>query len=303
MLEDGPFPAGRFVPLETEEYAGLLQEFAGELQITQIISPQALSDIDIAFFACGPEIMKAYLTSGASFPELTIDLTQCGKAGTLYLNGVTDPAVLGGRGYFVSPHPAAIVLGRLLSLLDRVCGIEWSVVTLLEPASERGSGAVDELQSQTVSLLNFQEFEKKIFRGQLAFNLLPEPEASARTESLVGEQLAVLLGKDVPLPSITAIQAPVFHSHSYSVCIQCRTEADSGEIWKALQGDPAFQLHEDATEISPVTIVGNDRIHVGRVRAASGRALSLWLASDNLRIAASNAIRLAESIMFRAIVH
>src|SRR3954454_6292630 len=73
MLDARDFPLGRLILLETEEYAGLLQEFAGDIQITQIISPQALQDVDIAFFACGPEIMQAYLKSGAAFPELTID--------------------------------------------------------------------------------------------------------------------------------------------------------------------------------------------------------------------------------------
>jgi len=37
MLEDGGFPMGRLALFETEEYAGLLQEFAGEIQITQVI--------------------------------------------------------------------------------------------------------------------------------------------------------------------------------------------------------------------------------------------------------------------------
>src|SRR5215468_10816617 len=85
MIEQGGFPLGRLITLETEEYAGLLQEFAGDIQITQIISPEALEDVDIAFFACGPEIMASYLASGAILPELTIDLTQSSHPGTLFL--------------------------------------------------------------------------------------------------------------------------------------------------------------------------------------------------------------------------
>src|SRR5215831_12837422 len=94
MLEAGAFPIGRLALLETEEYAGLLQEFAGEIQITQVISPNAFDDIDIAFFSCGPEIMQAYVASGAKIPDLTIDLTQAGLDGTIYLHGISDPRVL-----------------------------------------------------------------------------------------------------------------------------------------------------------------------------------------------------------------
>src|SRR5215468_5851621 len=114
MLESRGFPAGRLALLETEEYAGLLQEFAGEIQITQVISPDAFDDIDIAFFTCGPEIMHAYIESGAKFPDLTIDLTQAGLDGTVYLHGISDPRLLRPQGYFVNPYAASIAIGRIL---------------------------------------------------------------------------------------------------------------------------------------------------------------------------------------------
>src|SRR6266850_4964614 len=94
MIEDGGIPMGRLALLETEEYAGLLQEFAGEIQITQVISPKSFEDIDIAFFSCSPEIMQSYVASGAKFPELTIDLTQAGREGATYLPGLSDPRLL-----------------------------------------------------------------------------------------------------------------------------------------------------------------------------------------------------------------
>ena len=99
MLEDRGLPVGRLALLETEEYAGLLQEFAGDIQITQVISPKALADIDIAFFTCSPEIMQSYVASGAQFPELTIDLTQTGQTGILFLHGVSGASVA--RAYYV----------------------------------------------------------------------------------------------------------------------------------------------------------------------------------------------------------
>src|SRR3954469_5873380 len=74
MLEERSWPVGRLALFETDEYAGLLQEFSGDLQITQVISPATLADIDIAFFTCSPEIMQSYVASGAQFPALTIDL-------------------------------------------------------------------------------------------------------------------------------------------------------------------------------------------------------------------------------------
>jgi aspartate-semialdehyde dehydrogenase len=296
MLEDGGFPMGRLVLLETEEYAGLLQEFAGEIEITQVISPETLADTDIAFFCCSREIMESFIASGAKFPDLTIDLTQSGREGTMYLQGISDPRILKPKGYFVNPHPAAIVIARSLWRLHEAFGLELAAVTVLEPASERGTAGVEELQEQTVSLLNFHELGNKVFQGQLAFNILPERQASERTEQRLLEQLKGLLGDSFPMPGIMAVQAPVFHSHAFSLFVHLLGNPSLEEI-VAQFGHSGGSFVFD--EPSPVGVVGTDTIHIGRVSSDPRRdgAFSLWLVADNLRIAASNALQTAENIM------
>lgn len=297
MIESRAFPIGRLALLETEEYAGLLQEFAGEIQITQVISPEAFEDIDIAFFTCGPEIMQAYVASGAKFPDLTIDLTQAGLNGTVYLHGISDPRLLRTQGYFVNPHAAAIVIGKILSHLHNTFVVESAAVTMLEPASERGNAGVDELQEQTVSLLNFQQLENKVFSGQLAFNILPEPEASARSERRIMDQLDAIFGKTFPKPALCAVQVPVFHSHAFSIFINVSTSAE--ELSAHFAQSPTFEASVLPRDPSPVSVVGSDKIHIGRLRStgSSPRCHALWAVADNLRIAASNAIQTAEHIM------
>jgi aspartate-semialdehyde dehydrogenase len=291
MLEVRDFPIGRLALFETEEYAGLLQEFAGEIRITQVISPEAFNDIDIAFFTCSPEIMRAYVASGARFPELTIDLTQAGLDGTVYLEGISNPRSLKLRGYFVNPHPATIVIARTLSRLHNRYGLQSAAVTILEPASERGNAGVDELQEQTVSLLNFHQLTNKVFEGQLAFNILPEQDASERTENRIMEQLSVILGEAFPKPLITAAQMPVFHSHVYSMFVHLLATPTVADL--------ATELDRGTDLPSPVGVVGTDKIHVGRIRGDANHpgANALWLFADNLRVAASNAIQTAEHIV------
>lgn len=302
MIEDSGLPTGKLVLLETEEYAGLLQEFAGEIQITQIISPGAFEDVDIAFFACSPEIIDAYAASGAKFPDLTIDLTQTGRRGTLFLNGFTDPGVLRNSAYVVTPHPAAIALTVVLSALHRSFGVQAAAATILDPASERGSAGVDELQEQTVSLLNFQQVGVRIFEGQLAFNVLSGGEGAERMEELIRRQLAEMLTDVMTPPTILTIQAPVFHSHSFCLFVNLRTAPDVSQIQDCIRAARrSMVVHDDPKDLpSPVSVVGTDQIHVGRVSADPHRpgAYALWLAADNLRIAAANALQIAENIMF-----
>jgi aspartate-semialdehyde dehydrogenase len=297
MIESRSFPMGHLALLETEEYAGLLQEFAGEIQITQVISPDAFNDIDIAFFTCGPEIMQAYIESGAKFPDLTIDLTQAGREGIVYLHGISDTRVLRTQGYFVNPHPATIVLGKILAHLHNTFAVESAAATILQPASERGNLGVDELQEQTVSLLNFQEVEKKIFSGQLAFNILPEAEASAATELRILDQLGAIFGRTFPKPAINVVQAPVFHSHSFSIFVNVLATRE--ELAAHLAASPMFAIDHTPGNPSPVSVVGSDKIHIDRLRSTAHTSSShmLWAVADSLRIAATNAIETAEHIM------
>jgi aspartate-semialdehyde dehydrogenase len=291
ILEARDFPVGHLVLLETEEYAGLLQEFAGEIQITQVISPKAFNDIDIAFFTCSPEIMRAYVESGARFPELTIDLTQAGLDGTVYLEGISSPRILKSRGYFVNPHPATIVIARTLSRLHNKYGLQSAAVTILEPASQRGNAGVDELQEQTISLLNFHPLTNKVFDGQLAFNILPEQDASEKAENRIMEQISQVLGATFSKPLITAAQMPVFHSHAYSMFVDLIATPGVADL--------ATELDRGTDLPSPVGVVGTDKIHVGRIRGdvSHAGAYSIWLFADNLRVAASNAIQTAEHIV------
>jgi aspartate-semialdehyde dehydrogenase len=310
LIQESGLPVGSLKLIDTEEYAGLLQEFAGQIQITQVISPSAFENVDIAFFACSPEIMKAFAASGAAIPEVSIDLTQTGREGTLFLNGVTSLSRISAMqdsAHFISPHPSVIVLARVLFGLHRRFAIESVSVTILEPASERGAAAIDELQEQTVRLLNFQPAESKFFKGQIAFNVLPETEAANGTENLIRSQLSAICGSDIPSPNLMMLQAPVFHSESFSMFVRFSKSASApttDDIRSCLAdaGGGVVVNEESQDGPSPVRVVGSDKVHIGRISRdpADPSIYGFWITADNLRLAAANALGIAESIMLSA---
>ena len=300
LLEDQAFPLGKLTLLETDEWSGLLQEFSGEITVTQILSPEQLRDVDIAFFTCGPEIMSAYVASGGGFPAATIDLTQTDRKGVLFLHGISDPRLLERQGYFIGPHPIAIVVAQVLRRLHSRFGLESSAVTVLEPASERGKPGLDELQEQTVSLLNFQQVESRVFPAQLAFNVIPDDARTELIASKVWGQMTAILGRTFPIPMIAMAQVPVFHSHAFSIFVRLPELPDVHEVVKALKCEMVAtpSARGKGTALSPVATVGRDKIQASGVRrAGSSNVYSLWVVADNLRIAASNAIHIAESIV------
>jgi aspartate-semialdehyde dehydrogenase len=67
------------------------------------------------------------------------------------------------------------------------------------------------------------------------------------------------------------------------------------------QKDPgSIVLHENEDSLSPVSVMGADQIHIGRISADSNSpgSFSMWIVVDNLRIAAANAVQTAEHIIF-----
>ena len=67
-----------------------------------------------------------------------------------------------------APADAAISISAALA----PAGLERLVVTVLQPVSEHGPEAIEELESQVVKLLSFQPVSQTVFDTQVGFNML-----------------------------------------------------------------------------------------------------------------------------------
>lgn len=300
LLTERQIGFGKLDLLDTDAYLEVLEEFSGVLQVEQILSRDRLRDADVAVLACSPEILDLYLEHRVAFPRRTLDLTQTGREGPVIVAGLGDPKLPEQEGYVIGPHPATIILGHILSRLHNRFGLEAAAATVLEPASERGSAAIEELEKQALSILNLQEVAHKVFANQLAFNILPENRVAAQTEANIARQLEAVLGQTFPKPALAVAQAPVFHGHTVIAHVRLLESPSAGAVAATLEaGDAPVRvagLEDDGP--SPVRSIGSDRIHVGRIKPdQTGFGFSLWAVADNLRIAAANAVFILESIV------
>jgi aspartate-semialdehyde dehydrogenase len=204
----------------------------------------------------------------------------------------------------VIAHPAAIALAMLLGRLSRKVAIRRSVVHVFEPASERGQRGLDELQQQTVGVLSFQKLKTDVFDTQLAFNMLARygEEALEPLESIeqrVEKHLASLLTAwpGVPMPSLRVIQAPVFHGHSISAWVEFEENPGADALAKILAESGLDVRTEEPP--SNVGMSGQSGLSVGAIAVDHNqpRASWFWLASDNLRLAAENAVAVAKETL------
>jgi aspartate-semialdehyde dehydrogenase len=212
-------------------------------------------------------------------------------------------------GVYVIAHPAAIALALFLRRLQMHDPVRRSVIQVFVPASEHGAPGVEELQQQTISLLSFKNLPRAVFDTQASFNLLAKygeqaPAPLEETELRIERHLATLLalpgeGQGVPMPSLRVLQAPVFHGYSFSAWVEFESNPGVEAIENGL-ASPHIEVR--GAEFEPPTNVsqaGQGGIAVGAIAEDRNEpdACWFWLVTDNLRLAAENAVAVARELL------
>ena len=208
---------------------------------------------------------------------------------------------------YVAARPATIVISTLLLRLGAQFLVKRAVAHVFASASETGSHGIEELQKQTVNLLSFQKIPRKVFGAQLAFNLLSRPSGTSGSElvaleNVLRRQLQEYLQGRAPLPALRLLQVPVFHSLAVSLFVETDPAATPEEAGEALRGEKIDLRRRAQDSPTPVEVAGSDKILVDSVTGDPDHpgGLWIWAVADNLRLAAVNAVEIAESLRRRA---
>jgi aspartate-semialdehyde dehydrogenase len=310
VLRDRKFPLKKLVLLDSDEDLGRLSEFDGEPVVSLAISESSLEFLDVAFFASKQEEVRALAHLAATNKFLLVDLSHAFSADAsvpVFLESQPpDKPIASALGLVASPHPAAITVASILQRLSQAFTVGNMVVCIFEPASERGNSGVEELKQQTINIFSFQKTPKTVFDCQLAFNLLSRLGEEARdqlitSERIIADHVKALLSPGSVLPSLALIQAPVFHSHAFSFFVEVDADVSIAALEKCLESDAISVSATKDEPPSPVQVAGTDGIQVGGMKRDSlnPRGVWFWAASDNLRLAAVNAVAAAERYLLQ----
>jgi aspartate-semialdehyde dehydrogenase len=327
VLEEHRFPVSRLVTFSDEEGEPELPVLdLGEGVNTSVVDENVTaSELDFAFIAARSRQLPCFLdsaeTSGQTAPSCRIiDLSIAahreeavparplppGKVSIPFLDSrfparETEPG--GSARVYVSARPATIVISSLLLRLAARFPLQSAVVHVFASASEVGSHGIEELQKQTVSLLSFQKIPRKVFGAQLAFNLLSRPGGTGASDLLALEnglrkQLKEYLRERAPLPALRLVQVPVFHSLAVSLFLETAQPVAPERAGEALQGEHVQIRRRSQDSPTPVEVAGSDKILVDSVTSDPDHPTGLWIwaVADNLRLAAVNAVEIAESL-------
>jgi aspartate-semialdehyde dehydrogenase len=312
VLAESAFAGADFSLMDDESQLGQLEAVGDEVTFIQRIEPTAFEGMDFVFFAGSEDVTFKYWKTaqkaGASIVDLSYALEnepgvlvlapwleETGRSGS-ELN-LSTPAV-------IPAHPVSVALGLMMTRLQELGGIKNASATVLEPASEFGRAALDELHQQTVGLLSFQSPPKTIYDTQVAFNIAPVLGAEARADLLGSEarirrHYALLAGNTLPEVGVQLLHAPVFHGHGISLAVEFNQHLRLEHVEAALGGEHVDVVMGDSDADVPnnLNTVGQSDVMV-RVRTGDGSVQAasrfwIWASIDNLKFGALNAVACA----------
>ena len=315
-LSESSFATAEFALMDDQKALGQLEAVGDEITFIQPITAGSFERIDFTFFAGAGELTRRHWQAAQRAGSSIVDLSGAleGEAGVLVCapwvqEAMGEAAVAGAPNLHtpavVSAHPAALVLALLLERLQRAGAIRQVSATVMEPASEYGKAALDELHQQTVTLLSFQSIPLETYDVQVAFNTVAAfGEAAkvslAESEARIRRHYALLSGGRLPQLSLQLIHVPVFHGHTFSIAVEYERQVTLEQIETTLSAPHMEVILGDADAPGNLNSIGDQDVSV-RVRfdeagVSQSRRLWLWASADNLELSALNAVECAQEL-------
>lgn len=313
LLSRKRFPAAKITfcdPDVGEEYSKLTQ-FGDEPKVIQQLDEKCLEDVDLVLLAADGKTNRKYGKLASQKNILAYDLCQSFTGrfkAPVFVAGLNDDSFRSQKDRLIAnPHPVTILLSYFLEALEPLSGLKKAVVFVMQPVSAFSERGIEELASQSIDMLSSSALECKVFKSQIAFNLLSQIEdvdqaGFSRTEKQIKRELEQVLNtKELPL-TLSMVQAPVFHSYSLMLNIELNPQVELSSLEDRFKKSPHFQFSQPSrtNPVSAVAAAGQDKIFIGQIKqdlTLPGN-FWLWLAGDNLtRGSALNAYEVIDKIL------
>jgi aspartate-semialdehyde dehydrogenase len=314
------FAAADIRLVDDDDVLGKLAATADEVTFIQRIEPDSFNGCDFTFFAGNRELTRAHwrtaLKAGSNIVDLSGEIEDA--PGILIRapwirndRAAASPAVaapdLQTRAV-VSAHPVAVLLAMLAERSRQVAPVHSLWATLLEPASEHGHAALEELHQQTTNLLSFHPLPTEVFGGQTAFTLAVSLGAEGRIDlAKIADTIRSHYAKITPAVTaplaLQVVQVPVFHGYALSIAVEFAEAVTVQSVVRAFSGShlhivsdvSAFPGNVQAVEGDDVQVLVQPVWESGETSSSkeATRRFWLWAVADNLKFAALNAIACA----------
>ncbi|TAJ97877.1 MAG: aspartate-semialdehyde dehydrogenase [Candidatus Manganitrophaceae bacterium] len=311
VLEEREFPVEELFLFASERSAGSTLSFNGKDLVVQKLTEEVFNGIDIVLGATSSDLSKKFSAHAVKAGAVVIDNSSAFRmepAVPLVVPEVNGHTLKNHRGIIANPNCSTAQLVMALKPLHDAARIKRVVVTTYQSVSGTGKEAMDELMEQTRALLTFQEVKCTVYPQQIAFNCIVNWDADPDTgyteeETKIINETKKIMGDEAIRVTATTTRVPVFRSHCESVNIETEKKLLPNEARALLSEFPGVIVMDDPGRKlypTPLDVVGQDAVYVGRVREDRSvpNGLNLWVVGDNLRKgAALNAVQIAEALI------
>lgn len=309
-LEERNFPIKSVKFLASRRSVGRKLRFRGDLIPVEELTKDSFKGTDIALFSAGGGTSETYAPAAANSGCVVVDNSSAWRMDPevpLVVPEVNPHAVAGykTKGIIANPNCSTIQMVVPLHPIHKKCGIKRIVVSTYQAVSGTGKKAIDELLDQTRAMINFVDYQIKVYPHRIAFNCLPHIDkfldnGYTKEEMKMVNETRKIMEDDSIGVTATTVRVPVFFSHSESVNIETREYISAKEVKELLNNAPGIQVADDPEKnLYPLAIdaAGQDLTLVGRIRQDESvpNGINMWIVADNIRKgAATNAVQIAE---------
>lgn len=314
ILAERDFPFNETRAVASSRSAGRRVEFNGGELVVEDLESFDFSGIDIGLFSPGAAVSHLHAPRAAAAGAVVIDNTSRFRYEDdipLVVPEVNPDAIAGraSRGIIANPNCSTIQMTLALKPIYDAAGLERVNVATYQAVSGKGKKAVEELEQQTVNLLNGKPAALSEHPRQIAFNALPQIDAFqengyTREEMKMVWETRKILEDDSIQVNPTCARVPVFYGHSEAVHVETKEKISAVEVRDLLNDFPGVVVMDERADGGYPTAVtdaaGRDAVFVGRIREdlSHPRGINMWVVSDNIRKgAALNSVQIAELLL------
>ena len=265
------------------------------------------STIQLALFATDTDVSRQYVSRALKNRTIVIDsssLHRLDASVPLIVAPVNKHLVLtdNTRLYAIA-NCVSSPIATVVAPLHCQHKVKRIIASTYQSTSGAGKDAMDELEHETMALLQGKRFNRTSFKRQIAFNIIPQvdrimEDGFTYEEFKIMKEVQKIVGGKFSITA-TAVRVPVRIGHSISLSVEFDKEVSIKEVQALLANATGVKLSNDEYS-TPVEVVGTDDVHVGRLRKdpSTEHGIQMWLCSDNLRRgAATDMVEVAEEII------
>jgi len=311
-LEEVNFPVRSVKFLASSRSVGRSLRFKGDLIQVEELKEDSFKGVDIALFSAGGGTSQRFAPLAAKDGCVVVDNSSAWRMDPevpLVVPEVNPHAIAQytQKGIIANPNCSTIQMVVVLYPIHKKYRIKRIVVSTYQAVSGTGKKAIDELFDQTRAMINFLDFETRVYPHRIAFNCLPHIDifldnGYTKEEMKMVNETRKIMEDDAIAVTATTVRVPVFFGHSESVNIETEGPVVADDVKALLQNAPGVKVMDDpGKNLYPLATdaAGQDLTLVGRIRQDESIAngINMWIVADNIRKgAATNAVQIARAL-------